>query len=501
MYLLLKVSYRFDSCSMCVNGRFITNKYTGQTFWSECGKCKACRQKKAAARSSRIRNEYDGETNIFFVTLTYDRLSAPYILQDDIDRLKYECRKYGCVVSPLNVYRRFKIRWNPNQFKYNRDWSKPYLLNQVFCDFNEKEDFYRLRWLEKQPGKIGVCYFPDIQKFNKRLRERLKSIGYAEKIKIFDCTEYGSKSQRPHCHLLIFARDISQEAFHAAVIKSWPFGRRIRNSKSCQLVTDDPAGYVSSYVNCDSSISSFLAKYFPPKHSASKYFGYGRKSFRLAEIQKKVSEGDLSYDVKRVTNSGEKIFHLPIPKYVVNRFFPVFKGYSRFTDNTISEFLSRGFDVGYLFRRSLEFNLDHHPRYWLEYSFKDTDVPSDLRKISVRLHHAYDYYCKVFPGSSHMDYAKSFINAWKVYRSTVYKHFVTDPSTNDFYKYDNICLLPLDQQRDLHSRLGHGCAFITDNNCKPQRVNETIFMTEMFDRYDKQKQVSNICLNEKGVLV
>lgn len=496
---------------MCTHGRFVTNRYTGTTFWTECGKCKACLQKKAAARSSRIRNEYDGESSIFFVTLTYDRLSCPYFEQDDFDALRREKSLYTSVVSPLKIYRRFSVHWDINKQKYVKDWSTPDVLGEKYVDvpafsfkldFRNSDDYCRFHWLEKQPKKIGVIWFSDIQNFNKRLRINLKrNYNYDKPIKIFNCTEYGPTSQRPHAHLLIFARDISAETFHSAVIASWPYGRRIRKSESCQLVRDDPAGYVSSYVNCSSSVSPFLADNFAPKHSHSKYFGHGRKSFSLVEVKKKIDEGDLFYDLKRVTNTGEKIVHLPIPKYVINRFFPIFKGYSRLASNTVLEFLSRGFDVGFLYKKSKEYEMICNPRYRIDYTFRDSSVPSDLHKISVRIHHAYQYYKSVFPGASYFDYAKVYESAWRLYRSCCYKNLMTDDSINDFYKYDNIQLLDPGIQRSLHSRIGRGCKFIVENNAKPDRVNQTILLTDMFNRYEKQRKVSNLCMSNKGILV
>lgn len=484
---------------MCTNGRFVTNKYTGSIFWSTCGHCKSCLQTKAAKRSSRIRNEYDGKTNVFFVTLDYDRLSVPYFEQSDFDRLRDEKTRYSTVYSPLKVYRRYSVKWNANRRRYVRDWH-PVELGSYVVDvpqyvtkanpfFDEIKHFCSFSWLNKQPGKIGVVYFPDIQRFNKRLRSYLKYHGYEEKIKVFNCTEYGPTTQRPHAHLLIFAPNISQQAFHSAVIASWSYGRRVRKPKSCQLVTQDPAGYVSSYVNCSSSVSPFLASYFPPKHSASKYFGHGRKSFLLEEVEKKANQGDLSYDLVRSTNNGELQLHLPLPKYVINRFFPLFKGYSRFDGHQVLEFLSSGFDPGRLLGFAAQQNLNLRPRYWIDFSL------DDVKKINIRLNHAYEYYKSVFPGRSLFDYAKSFDNVWKVYKSTCYKHFVSDDTVNDFYKYDNICLLPPDRQLYYYNSLGRGCSFIVENNEKPHYVNKTILMTDMYDRYEKQKKVTDLCLS------
>lgn len=94
-----------------------------------------------------------------------------------------------------------------------------------------------------------------------------------------------------------------------------------------------------------------------------------------------------------------------------------------------------------------------------------------------------------------MDFAISFDNAWKVYKSTCYKHFVSDDAVNDFYKYDNICLMPPDRQVALHALLGHGCNFVVDNNKKPHYVSQTTKMTKMYDKYEKQKKVIETCLS------
>lgn len=69
---------------MCTNTRYLRNKYTGKSFVCNCGHCKSCLQEKAAARTLRIRSEYDDQHIVLFVTLTYDRISCPYICKSDI---------------------------------------------------------------------------------------------------------------------------------------------------------------------------------------------------------------------------------------------------------------------------------------------------------------------------------------------------------------------------------------------------------------------------------
>ena len=157
----------------------------------------------------------------------------------------------------------------------------------------------------------------------------------------------------------------------------------------------------------------------------------------MEEIQKDVEKGSLVYSVERTRNGVPEIVDLPIPKYVINRYFPLFKGYSRFTDPQIREFLSNGFDVGYLLRESvrydsrqlslLEFNCDKYVNISDSPDVvKLRRIPGDLRKIRTRLVHAFEFYRKVYPLSSYRDYADMYIRTWNLYKSNSYQRFVTD---------------------------------------------------------------------------
>ena len=55
------------------------------------------------------------------------------------------------------------------------------------------------------------------------------------------------------------------------------------------------------------------------------------------------------------------------------------------------------------------------------------------------------------------------------------------------------------KQSLLHKELSDGkCQFIVDNK-KPHYVNRTIKMTSMYDKYCKQKDVTNYVLSEQGI--
>lgn len=485
---ILNVRDDFHS-DMCVNGRFITNRYTGQQFWVKCGHCKSCLQEAADMRSQRIRNEYDGVTPIYFITLTYDRLSCPYFVHSDY--LDIRDKGYG----ELNIYRKHTIKWNVNSGKYVRHW-KPVKLFSVPVDINS----YDGRWmpfLRAQFGCVGINYFKDVQDFQKRLRIYLKrKYNYNEKIRFFSCTEYGGSSFRPHAHLLAFARNLSKDEIHNACIACWPYGRHIRNPKSCQLVSKDPASYVSSYVNRTSKLPSFLARYFPQRYSASKHFGHGQRAFSLEEISKKVSNGDLSFTLRRITKTGEVQSTYSTPKYVINRFFPICKGFSRLTRDTLYDFLSSGFEPAKLRSAQLSFDA-RHPKFPIGYDRNKEEIS----KICVRFLNAYFNYKVVFPQKNLLDYTIDYFRTWDVWKSTCYRLFRQDDKVQPFYKFDNMCLQTPIVQQEYYKESAFGIPFIVNNNEKPNVVARTVEMESRFDEMCKHKEVNNAVMNRLGILV
>lgn len=500
---------------MCTQGKFITNKYSGAHFWCTCGKCDACKQKKAAFRASRIRNEYDGKSLVYFITLTYDRMSLPFIKLDDYLRLQP-------VDTPqsLIVYRKKTVKWNIGLQKYVSTYKITPLEEFIFddascCCWSDEAGVHHsyIRPAAKTSNSISVVYFKDIQDFKKRLRQNLsRYYGYKKSVRIFNVTEYGGTTYRAHHHLLLYAEGLSQATIHSAVIKSWPFGNRVRDPKSCQLVEGDPAGYVASYVNSGENLSPLLARYFKQRHSHSRFFGHNVPAFSLEKIQEKALAGNLEYSVGRVKQGVFGVDNFLIPKYVINRWFPLFKGYSRLDGNQVCEFLARNADTNYLGRIASEYDasciqdkrfrelINYEPA---RYNLKDGKYvliqPSDLYKIKTRFEHAFKSYRHHFPDASWFDYARMYKTVWNTYKSTSLRRFEEDDTVPRFYKYDNICLLSPNQQWQLYEQLSdHQIPFIVDNNKKPPVVQETIKLKQYYHKYCKQKECTGAVLNAAG---
>ena len=95
---------------MCVNQRWIVNKYNGKDFYVKCGHCEACLQEKAAKRATRIRNQVPISGQMcLFVTLTYAPDSVPWVFKADLEnRLEH-----------VNIFRSSLKRY----VRYKKDYS------------------------------------------------------------------------------------------------------------------------------------------------------------------------------------------------------------------------------------------------------------------------------------------------------------------------------------------------------------------------------------------
>ena len=480
---------------MCVSGYFLTNKYTRSRFFVKCGKCKSCLQEKAAKRSSRIRSEYDGERSVYFGTLTYDRYSSPYFKLSEFRQMVSNGHLLNNQV--LHVYRRYSVHWSVNKGRFDYD-NHRVLLDTVYIPEDNDPLRGHMKKLKYLRDDIGVCYYKDWQLFAKRFRTNLtRSNKFPDEfpIKMFQCSEYGGKSQRPHFHFLLFAPSGYDKELHEVVVQSWPYGFRVREKESFQLVTGDPAGYVASYINSGSRLSSFLTKYFPPKSYYSKYFGHSRDIFQLASLEKSLqSRGDLQVTVTRTSKDGEQAINIPVPKYVVNRYFPLFKGYSRLSRTSVYDYISAGCRPSDL--RELAARHDGQ-----NYAIRIDLSFSDIVNITKRFRNAFSFYRTVHPDSTYVDYAIAYDRFWTNYRSTILKMWMLDDSVVDCYKYNNIGECSDRAFLDIFSRSPSDACIILDPNEFPQNINQTIRMETMYDRYCKQKEVIGEVLNAAGVYV
>ena len=474
---------------MCTHQRSVYNPYTHSTFMVKCGKCKSCLQEKAYKRSYRIKCEVNPDTLVLFCTLTYDRSSCPFVFQSDLDKRAIE----------LNVYRehstrRVRIKTDSGLKYYNK---RNYTLDLLGTIYDPNYESFDKRnyicHLSHRRDKIGVCYYQDLVDFRKRLQINLKrKYGFTKSFKMYACSEYGEQSARPHFHLLVFIQPCDETLFRTAISEAWPFANHRRTEKYIEIARD-AANYVASYVNSGSNVHGFLSANFKAKSSYSKDFGMADKLFSLDSILQKIQRRDLSY-LRGVGGCGkEQYFNFQIPKYVINRYFPLFKGYSRFTDSEVLDVLLCF--TGYSNRLQT-------PLISLDKLLSIDYTKEDVHRVAVRLSNAYKKFCRLshrqYSEASLYDYVYTFREAWKVYKATGVRLWYEDDSVDIKYKYDNSCDLKygLVYSPELYDKMQESAApWIWHVNDYPQNKNITAKYTSIYDFRCKEKRINNAVMS------
>lgn len=469
---------------MCTNQRRIINKYTGRDLWVSCGKCPACLQQKAAFRANRIRMNHKQGFVPYFITLTYDNFFVPYVKVQDLSLERIPIyRDYNITMAGVaqSELKRFAVR----QFQ-----PIGYIDNPDNNNYNE----YRIKSLKHLPYKVGVCFYPDVQKFLKKLR-----INYERNFKTrlecsyFACSEYGGKSHRPHFHLLLYVPQNLGGWIRAAIAQAWTYGNRVPNGRYCE-VARDAAGYVASYINSGNRLPVVLS--LPEtrqRHSYSLGFGTDNDTFSLSNILECLRKANLTYPAIRKSGSTTIRVDVEIPNYVINRFFPKFKGYSRLDVSQLREYIKNP-------SRLCEF------RQSLDYSFED------IRAISIRLNHAFDYFHRV-TGLNLDDYAIAHQEVWRLKNSDSlknsllgvknwYQHYVNNPE----YVFKNkankdYAVKWSDVNSSLDSVAPDLSLFVFDPNSFTDVVVSTQKMEDLYNKMCKQKDVTNFAMIEQGIMV
>ena len=417
---------------MCTNQREIINKYTGHKLYVKCGHCPACLQEKASYRVQRIKANDSPDTEPLMVTLTYARHDCPYVKRDEAYKFSRG------ELKTLSVYRDTfyrKVRFNSSyDIKYKKVVGEHKLAD---IDLIDSCSFKNNRDLSHTFNKIGVCYYPDVQHFMSRLRINLnRKYGFTQPFKAYCTSEYGSRSLRPHFHLLLWIPKGTFETFRSAIVESWAFSDLSRFERSIEKAFR-ASSYVASYVNCNADFPDFLARYFKPKHSYSKDFGCNLDIYKIGSILSRISRGSLSYTSQKDINGVPTIVELPLPQYVIHRYFPKFKGYNRLTPAALSDYMYRLVELGneknynIFFAKLNHLNRDSFPVYF---------AAEDIWKIRTRLVNAYEKFKKLAnePKTTFEEYCSLHQRAWRVYSSTCLRLHLINDSVPFNEKYDNL---------------------------------------------------------------
>lgn len=390
-----------------------------------CGRCPACIQEKANYRARRIvNNSVDilDKCDRLFITLTYKNQYLPYIKYDEL--IDFKARR----VPFLNVYRDKDVHAyycckSDSIKEYVRD--KGVIKTIYFNDLDEfwqrddifvseKHNFVRAsgdRFNSVLYGRISVCVYEDVQRFFKRLRMNLKRSGYEDTLQFYACQEYGTTTDRAHCHIYMQVPKGHFSFIKSAVAKSWLYDD-LDQRLECIEFAVKPAEYIGNYVNCGRNISGLLqSRPFKQRHSYSQGFGFGKDAYSFDKVKKAYYRGDLrtfeQINRKGVTTSD----YVSIPKYVISRYFPKFKGFYKLAPNEISSIVQEPSRI-----------------YW--YSDRLELTPGESRSIYIKL-------CNLKLLYDSDDYSDIYSRIWIVRASNILKEFhrkMDDPLES----YDNI---------------------------------------------------------------
>lgn len=471
---------------MCLNNRYIYNPYIARKVYVPCGKCEECQQTKAIKRANRIRCNASNGTLPLFVTLTYAPDYLPFVFREDLYR----------GVKEVPIYRGKSAYYfkNKNSYGIRRKENTSPIGYLNLCDdfYSDSDNVASLKDVPPPNGSpfhdvLGICYYKDVQDFNKRLYINLKRYNYAYKTySSYQCSEYGEGTQRPHFHLLIFCPSSALETYTDAIVKSWPYASPVRTREFIQ-VARDCASYVSGYVNKSASFPKILkTPCFRQKHSYSQGFGKLLDCFLLPKILEKVERGDLRYNVPIIRNGEKSLSRVPVPTYVINRYFPKFKGCSRVAPDSLAVVL-------------------RCPKQLCFCSYARKDAPlnityDEMRHVAVALRNAYER-CNKEVSMDYDTWCMWYQKVWNARFSAVLKTFYESQARDNvpwFEMYDNV------NDAIMHPRIAPTLSGLLPNDVvNPNRFRSRVLrntqLTDLYHRKLKQRKVVNKAMTLMGM--
>lgn len=295
----------------CFNPRKVTNKYTREQIWTNCGKCAYCTGVRSYELKSRIEREFLNPQNkcCYLITLDYNNEGLPIYARDPITGNFSSNREGFPVIESKDV-----------PF-YAHPINHP--IAECFghlCYYDVLGYFKRVRGnMQYDLGRA--------KKKNEFITKHFKDISYEDaSFRYFLCGEYGPTTFRPHYHILVWFKnhwrghqiDYISQVFRDA----WPFG-----SVDIQPCLNNGASkYVSGYVTSVSDLPDVLRiKPIKPFCTFSKMPTIGSYQASYNEIQNILIEGTHSrtqFNEKTQQHDPEKLS----PTFF-SRFFPKCVGF------------------------------------------------------------------------------------------------------------------------------------------------------------------------------
>lgn len=260
-----------------------------------------------------------------------------------------------CVDSDTSIYSRCILGYASDHFETLLSDYHTQLQNNVSKCRSLGVKNNSLSWYDYIDNNFGfthsncvpLLYYPDVQRFIKRLRKQISTIFKNEKIRYYALGEYGTSSYRPHWHILLFTNSVAvtnwlQQSFYKNSVLSkehrtingstildslWQYG-------SCTIDKTDgkASGYISNYVVGTSVLPKILSRIAPQKTFHSVRFGcpYTKsevRDFLLGRNYERFST------IEYVDPSDNTLQSRPLWRSYYSLFFPQFVGINSLSDD------------------------------------------------------------------------------------------------------------------------------------------------------------------------
>lgn len=511
---------------MCVNKISVLDLLHGCRQYFACGRCASCRQAAADRRSRKIRAHHKSGMFCYFITLTYFNGAQPYIKISDLNDIYDEyCLGYNTSDNfRLPIYRDISIIKTGRKEKgvYKKTPCSilnfkelPYTSLKLDLDPVQNrlnfeallDSFQPIRYFINKKAyydfdKISIAYHADAKNFFKRLRQNLFR-HYKKRIPLeyFYSPEYGPTTQRFHIHALVWLPTyISTSEVKNFIAEAWPFASTYRTRKYVQNAKD-PANYLSAYVNSSSNVSEFLTENFKLRTSHSLDFGFNDELFGFQKVYENVRKGCFTYvGVITAKNGSPTLANLPYPRYILHKYFPIFKGFGRLTKSTIINILedpAKYFALTPTPTRIREDGTSYYQSNIIDsIGFSVTFTRYEAKHAICCIERSYKYYFLPL-GISRIDFAEQVYACWNDYFTFLYINSLQGKTpfeqARTFY---NLSDLVSSTYRVRNLSLSPIVENLTDSELDCNKFPEEIYYTqqkiEKFNRNIKQRKINQL---------
>lgn len=483
---------------MCLYQRYIKNPYTGKDVYVKCGHCNACLQEKAARRTSRIRNNVSTGQTALFVTLTYANMFVPYVLRSELKSFEFSVPVYRDATIRRNRvgsdYTFFQTIKRKTTQIANIDYDNSINFLQADETVPEVDRLPHLKHYSKD--KIGVILYSDLQRFYKRLRVILqRKYQVTSSFSYFGCAEYGPSTKRPHFHVLIFVPTAKTQLFCSAISEAWQFDSLARKRKGIQIARN-ASSYVSAYVNSNSRLSKFYTQNsIKQRHSYSQGFGMSNPYFSFENVVSASEKSDFSYSKTIIRNSVPTVISCTIPKYVIDKYFPRFLGYTSMPTDTLLQLLQCPTINNCLSYLGSYFRTNYpNDGYHLSTDSSSFDLYNRAHGLYVKL---INWQKSMFSrGFDAISASYLHLSVHRQYLSFLYKReYVDIQNLADFEQhYDNIRVL-LRYPEIAPTLQGINLQYKSPNEY-PINVENTLSFERAYQHYDKSRKLNNTVMSD-----